>query len=144
MRDAGLRKKRMSAPADRQPDQRVEQRPAPLPRISLIVPLYNEEKAVVRLQEQLHPLMDACEIILVDGGSTDATLSLVEPCFRVLHSPKGRANQMNAGALASTGDILFFLHCDSELPPCPLEEIRRVKDRTVVWYFEPENCTMSE
>lgn len=120
----------MSAPAGRQSNRRAEQRPAaPLPRISLIVPLYNEEKAVVRLQEQLHPLMDACEIIMVDGGSTDATLGLVEPCFSVLHSSKGRANQMNAGALASTGDILFFLHCDSELPPHPLEEIRRVMAR---------------
>ena len=33
---------------------------------------------------------------------------------------------MNAGAKASTGDILFFLHCDSELPPRLLEQIRRV------------------
>ena len=33
---------------------------------------------------------------------------------------------MNAGAKESTGDILFFLHCDSELPPDPLGEIRRV------------------
>ena len=95
-------------------------------KISIIVPIYNEETTIEKLQKQLFPLQGKCEIIFVDGGSTDATLSMIDPSFRILHSPKGRANQMNLGAKESTGDILFFLHSDSELPERPLEEIREV------------------
>lgn len=71
-------------------------------------------------------IKEKCEIIFVDGGSTDGTLQLIDSEYQVLHTKKGRAEQMNAGAKASSGDVLFFLHCDSELPENPLEEIRRV------------------
>lgn len=95
-------------------------------KISVIVPVYNEETTIEKLQEQLLPLREKCEIIFVDGGSTDATISMIDPSFKILRSPKGRANQMNLGARESKGDILFFLHSDSELPKKPLEEIREV------------------
>lgn len=95
-------------------------------RVSIIVPIYNEEKTIQDLQEQLAPLLDSCEILLVDGGSTDRTLSMIGPKFRVLHCAKGRARQMNEGAKASTGDILFFLHCDSQIPDHLLARIRKV------------------
>lgn len=95
-------------------------------KISIIVPIYNEEKTIEKMQQQLLPLKDKCEILFVDGGSTDRTLALLMPEFRVIHSEKGRANQMNLGARESTGDVLFFLHCDSELPDRPLEQIRYV------------------
>ena len=95
-------------------------------RISVIIPVYNEASTVGRLQRQLLAIKDRCEILFVDGGSTDGTREMICPCFRVLTSEKGRAKQMNAGAKASHGDVLFFLHCDSELPPRPLAEIRRV------------------
>lgn len=94
--------------------------------ISVIIPVYNEAETIERLQEQLFPIKDRCEILFVDGGSTDGTQAKIRPEFRLLHSEKGRARQMNTGARASHGEILFFLHCDSELPPRPLEEIRRV------------------
>lgn len=99
---------------------------AKISRISIIIPVYNEETTVVQMQKQLMKLKDKCEVLFVDGGSTDHTLELISPCFRVLHSQKGRAWQMNLGAKESTGDILFFLHCDSELPSNPLAEIRAV------------------
>jgi rSAM/selenodomain-associated transferase 2 len=95
-------------------------------KISVIVPIYNEEKTIEALLRQLQPLQKSCEIILVDGGSSDRTLELIPREFRVLHSTKGRANQMNRGAIESKGDVLFFLHCDSELPAKPLAEIRYV------------------
>jgi rSAM/selenodomain-associated transferase 1/rSAM/selenodomain-associated transferase 2 len=95
-------------------------------KISVIVPTYNEEKTIRPLIKQLREIKDKCEIIFVDGGSTDKTLEYIDPDFRVLHSPKGRAIQMNLGAGSSTGDIIFFLHCDSELPNRPLEQIRCV------------------
>lgn len=95
-------------------------------KISVIVPIYNEEKMIRPLLEDLKRIKDKCEILLVDGGSTDRTLEYIEPGFRLLHSEKGRAKQMNLGAKESAGDILFFLHCDSQLPERPLEQIRAV------------------
>ena len=95
-------------------------------RISIIVPIYNEEKLIGQMLDQLRPLRKRCEIILVDGGSTDCTLEKIPSEFRLIHTGKSRAAQMNAGAEASGGDVLFFLHCDSELPAHPLEQIREV------------------
>lgn len=95
-------------------------------KISIVVPLYNEEKTVEVLQEQLKKLKDRCEILFVDGGSTDRTLDLIRPEFKVIHTVKGRAKQMNIGARESTGEILFFLHCDSKLPSNPLTKITNV------------------
>ena len=94
--------------------------------ISVIVPAYNEAATIIQMQDQLEPLRGHCEILFVDGGSTDGTLGMIRPHFKVLRTDKGRARQMNAGAKASHGEILFFLHCDSELPAHPLAQIRRV------------------
>ena len=92
--------------------------------IAIIIPTYNEEETIVSLMNQLKGIKDRCEIVFVDGGSTDNTIKLIEESkFRLLHSKKGRNNQMNLGALSVEADILFFLHCDSVLPPHPLEEI---------------------
>lgn len=94
--------------------------------ISVIVPVYNEAALIEKIQQELLPLKDRCEIIFVDGGSTDGTPDKIRPEFRLIRGPKGRARQMNLGARESSGDILFFLHSDSELPKHPLEEIRAV------------------
>lgn len=95
-------------------------------KISVIIPVYNEEKTIAHIMEQLRPLRSRCEIIFVDGQSTDRTKTLIGEEFRVIECPKGRAVQMNKGAACSTGDVLLFLHCDSELPEKPLEEMRYV------------------
>ena len=93
-------------------------------KIGIIIPTYNEEETVVSLQKQLDNLRGRCEIVFVDGGSTDKTVELINTSkFRLLHSKKGRNNQMNLGVESVEADILFFLHCDSILPPNPLEEI---------------------
>ena len=84
--------------------------------VSVIIPIYNEEKTIGTFLKTLEPVKGKAEIIFVDGGSTDATLSLIPEDYRVLKSPKGRARQMNLGADKSRGDVLFFLHCDSEIP----------------------------
>ena len=58
------------------------------------------------------------DIVLVDGGSTDATAAIAarSPQVRLLSSPRGRSHQMNAGARAARGDVLLFLHADTYLP----------------------------
>ena len=63
------------------------------------------------------------DIVVVDGGSTDGTAALIEAVaariesVRLLSSAPGRARQLNAGAAATRGAVLLFLHADSQLPP---------------------------
>lgn len=85
------------------------------PRLSVIIPTLNEQDAVGTLLNDLSRLRSAGhELILVDGGSQDATATIAEPLVdRVLSAPPGRAAQMNAGAQIADGDILWFLHADS-------------------------------
>lgn len=92
--------------------------------IAIIIPTYNEEKTIEKLQTFLYPLIRKCEIIFVDGGSTDRTIELIDKRFKVLVSKKGRSNQMNFGAQNTDADVLFFLHSDSELPKNSLEQIK--------------------
>jgi rSAM/selenodomain-associated transferase 2/rSAM/selenodomain-associated transferase 1 len=86
-------------------------------RVSIIVPARNEARRIVGTLASLQPLRCAGhEVIVVDGGSTDATLELAAPfADRAFVAPPGRAKQMNAGAQVATGDALLFLHADSEL-----------------------------
>jgi hypothetical protein len=57
------------------------------------------------------------EIIVVDGGSNDSTVKIAEkPGATVVKSTKGRSLQMNAGASASSGNNLLFLHADTIVP----------------------------
>lgn len=98
------------------------------PKISVIIPVYNEEKRIPRLLEELEKLR-GCEILFVDGGSTDCTEKLLAG-KQVLHAPRERAAQMNCGANAAGGDVLFFLHADSVLPEHPVEELLAVLTHT--------------
>lgn len=90
-----------------------------MPRLSVIVPVLDEARAIEAALVPLQPHRAAgVEVIVVDGGSTDATRELAAPLADlVLGAPRGRASQMNAGAAAAQGDILLFLHADSVLPP---------------------------
>ncbi|MGH8577199.1 MAG: TIGR04283 family arsenosugar biosynthesis glycosyltransferase [Gammaproteobacteria bacterium] len=89
-----------------------------LARLSIIVPCLNEAAVIVEGLCALAPLRrQGAELILVDGGSSDATSALAGPWVdRVLRAPPGRARQMNKGAGEARGDILLFLHADTRLP----------------------------
>ncbi len=84
--------------------------------VSVIVPTLNEEGALAAtLKRARQPGVH--EIIVADGGSTDATRAIAVPLADlVLAAPRGRAAQMNAGAARATGDVLLFLHADTWLP----------------------------
>lgn len=87
-------------------------------KLSIIIPVLNEAQALPGLFEHLLPLArHGCEIIMVDGGSVDATPTLVACAgFRLIQATRGRASQMNAGAAIASGDALLFLHADTRLP----------------------------
>ena len=86
--------------------------------LSIIVPVLDEAPGIAAALEVLAPARSrGVEVVVVDGGSRDATRSLATPlCDRVIVSPRGRALQMNAGARASRGSVLLFLHADTTLP----------------------------
>ncbi len=87
-------------------------------RLSLIIPALDEAAGILGSLQALQPLRGrGAEVIVVDGGSKDATATLAEPLADlVLAAPRGRARQMNAGAAAASGDALVFLHADTRLP----------------------------
>lgn len=89
-------------------------------KISIIIPVYNEEKHLPLLLKHLWEFSAGliAEIIVVDGGSKDATAEIAKNHPRVFYiiSEKGRAVQMNTGAKIATSEILYFLHADS-FPP---------------------------
>ena len=96
-------------------------------RISIIVPTYNEETTITELMENLASL-GAWEIVVADGGSEDRTRDLAAARGRVLLVPAGRAIQMNAGAKASSGDVLLFLHADVRLEPSALTAVAKAME----------------
>jgi len=104
-------------------------------RVSIIVPARNEARRIVAALAPLQSLRAAGhQVIVVDGGSTDATLALATPLSdRTFAAPMGRAAQMNAGAATASGDVLLFLHADSHLPddavPAMLGETARTGRR---------------
>lgn len=93
--------------------------------IAVIVPCLNEEAVLRPTLEAIAAQDHPHEIIIVDGGSTDATLRVAKPYGRVLRASRGRASQMNAGAAAAASDVLVFLHADTLLPNGALKTIRQ-------------------
>ncbi|MES2832914.1 MAG: TIGR04283 family arsenosugar biosynthesis glycosyltransferase [Pseudomonadota bacterium] len=99
--------------------------------LSIVIPVFNEAAVIGQtLAAAVAAVAVAdleAEIIVVDGGSSDATMhsamastqayAIQESCrFQIIQAPRGRAAQMNAGAALATGDVLLFLHADTLLP----------------------------
>jgi len=87
-------------------------------KLSIIIPVLNEGEAIAAALDALAVLRAlGAEVIVVDGGSRDATIQRARPrADRVILAPRGRALQMNAGAEKASGDVLLFLHADTRLP----------------------------
>lgn len=94
------------------------------PKISVIIPTYNEEKMIHRTLEDLFTKHSPEEVIVIDGGSQDKTVSIASEWTKVIRSQKGRAQQMNRGGNLATGDIFLFLHADTRLPSDGLLKIK--------------------
>jgi rSAM/selenodomain-associated transferase 2 len=91
----------------------------PLARtISVVIPVLNEASAMGETVGRARAVPEVSEIIVVDGGSRDATPEVAAQLgCRVLRTPSGRGGQMRAGAAQATGDVVLLLHADTWLPP---------------------------
>lgn len=87
--------------------------------ISVIIPALNEARSIAGAIGSVTAECPGCEVIVVDGGSSDETAQNagLHPGVKILHSGQGRGIQMNRGAQAAAGDVFLFLHADTVLEP---------------------------
>lgn len=92
--------------------------------VSIIIPALNEAQCISDTLRSLQKQAPPFELIVVDGGSEDDTVSVSADYAHVISSERGRAHQMNAGARAAHGEVLLFLHADTTIPEQGLQFIR--------------------
>jgi rSAM/selenodomain-associated transferase 2 len=97
------------------------------PAVAVVVPVLDEEARIGHRLDELRTQQGVAEIVVVDGGSRDRTVPIAAaaPGVRVVSAPRGRGSQANAGAAATTADVLLFLHADVELPPDAVQWVAR-------------------
>jgi len=100
-------------------------------RLAIVVPTLNEAPLIGPALQALAPLRAlGHQVIVVDGGSTDATAELAAPlCDQLICATRGRAAQMNAGARAARAGAFVFLHADTRLPERADEVVLRALER---------------
>jgi rSAM/selenodomain-associated transferase 2 len=97
-------------------------------KISVVIPTLNEADNLAATLASLGN-KDKPEIIVADGGSSDATIRIAESfAAKVVTSRAGRSFQQNAGAGAAGGEILLFLHADTRLVSNFAELVRACLD----------------
>jgi len=107
-------------------------------KLSIIIPILNEADNLPELIAHIVSLDPAPQqVILVDGGSVDGSVAIADSVLKrietaqsaidwhVIESTVGRAQQMNAGAVLATGDVLLFLHADTELPADAIDNVQQ-------------------
>lgn len=98
-------------------------------QISVIIPTFNEAENVEKLIRDLTTFGQnaLAEIIVVDADSTDQTAAVAHRAGAkvVVSAEAGRAVQMNVGAQKATGDILYFVHADTQINPDFVADIRQ-------------------
>ncbi len=102
--------------------------------VSVIVPTLDEAARIGARFGELETI-GVDEVLVADGGSRDGTVEIAraQPGVRVIVGPRGRGRQLNAGARAATGEVLVFLHADTQLPGDARAWIERtLADRGVV------------
>ncbi|MDN5872443.1 MAG: TIGR04283 family arsenosugar biosynthesis glycosyltransferase [Nitrococcus sp.] len=103
--------------------------------ISIIIPALDEAATIAATLRELQPLRKrGHEVIVVDGGSRDDTRCVAAGfADQVLVAPRGRARQMNAGAVNATGAVLWFLHADTLIPADAADQINDAWARGHHW-----------
>jgi rSAM/selenodomain-associated transferase 2 len=109
-----------------------------LPTLAIVVPVYHEAATAAALLDRLAALT-ACELVVVDGGSSDGTAARLAEVgdrpalaahaarggYRVVSGPRGRPQQMNHGAGLTTAEVLVFLHADTTFTPAHAAAVQR-------------------
>ncbi|HKK28540.1 MAG TPA: TIGR04283 family arsenosugar biosynthesis glycosyltransferase [Gemmatimonadota bacterium] len=94
--------------------------------VSVVVPALDEADLLPRtLRAARVAFGPSAELVVVDGGSEDGTPAAAEGLARVIRSAPGRGRQMNAGARASRGEVLVFVHADTIVEARAGADLRR-------------------
>ncbi len=93
--------------------------------ITVVIPTLNEASRIDAAIASVSVQDPPWEVLVVDGGSDDDTVTKCDGLATVLHSPRGRAKQMNVGWRAARGQAVLFLHADTTLPKAAFTEVRR-------------------
>jgi len=103
-------------------------------RLSVVVPVLNEQEVIAATLAAIRKGGRDAEIVVVDGGSFDRSVQIAAQfANQVLSAPRGRAQQQNYGAARSAGDTLVFVHADTIVPPTFRDDIAAALD-------DPEVC----
>lgn len=104
------------------------------PAITVVIPTLNEAEALPETLRHVQAVPEITEVIVVDGGSSDATVEMaLDRGCRVVRAPRGRGAQLRAGAEAASGAVVLFLHADTWLSPGAGEAVLRcLRDPLVV------------
>lgn len=101
--------------------------------MSIVVPTLNEAGTIEVTLRALRADFGDCELVVVDGGSTDGTVAVAAAHATVVHSAAGRATQLNAGAAHTSGEVLWFIHADTRPDVAALGQLRRaLRERATV------------
>ncbi|MFH1754029.1 MAG: TIGR04283 family arsenosugar biosynthesis glycosyltransferase [Candidatus Omnitrophota bacterium] len=97
--------------------------------ISVIIPIYNEEKILSISAQYFKELSQKAELLFVDGGSQDGSAKIAGSYAKVIRADRGRGSQMNSGARASSHSALLFLHADTSIPEDVLSSVEEALKR---------------
>ncbi|MDE3202635.1 MAG: TIGR04283 family arsenosugar biosynthesis glycosyltransferase [Acidobacteriota bacterium] len=93
------------------------------PSVSIVVPVLDEAERIEATLGRIRRDFPGCEVVVVDGGSTDGTVARAAPLAPVVHSRPGRGPQLNAGAAATRGEVIWFVHADTVIDPDALPQM---------------------
>jgi rSAM/selenodomain-associated transferase 2 len=102
--------------------------------LSIIIPSFNEAASIDQLLAAIAKISEPVEVMVVDGGSNDETIPIArERGVRLITSERGRGVQMHAGACEARGEVLWFLHADTQPPADGAQHIAKaLRDPHVV------------
>ena len=113
----------MASPANVSPPGSVA------PALSIVIPALDEARSLPGLLADLRALERPHEIIVVDGGSSDATPDIARDAgARVVTAPRGRGTQLAIGAGVARAQVLCFIHADVRLSPAAIRAMERALD----------------
>lgn len=109
--------------ADEPPGVSSDAGAAPL-SVTIVMPVLNEEARIGPTLRRLRRDFPGCAVVVVDGGSTDATAGLVTAPARLVRSRPGRGAQLAAGVAHSDADVVWIHHVDTRVDPAALAQLR--------------------